>query len=56
MLGPATLTKASMQYFESRSAEPVSIFTDFIITRRAEFIPEGVELFYIEVKKKNERL
>lgn len=51
MLGPATLTKASIQYFERRSTEPVSAFTDFIISKRAELVPEGMELLCIEVIK-----
>lgn len=51
VLGPATLTKASIQYFERRSTEPVSAFTDFIVTRRAELVPECMEFFCIEVIK-----
>lgn len=51
VLGLATLTKATTRHFESRSTEPVSAFTDFIITRIAELVPEGMELFCIEVIK-----
>lgn len=51
VLGPAILTKACIQYFESRSTEPVSVFTGFIITRRAELVPEDTELFCIKVIK-----
>lgn len=35
---------------EGRSTEPVSVFTDFIITR-TELVPEGMELLCMEAIK-----